>query len=67
LIVRFHEPRIAMKCVLVLGREHLAGVEAHADRRYVRTQLQHRLRELLAKSRFFPKSGSSVSPWWQNG
>ncbi len=36
--------------VLVLGREHLARVEAHADRRDVRAELERRRRELLARA-----------------
>src|SRR5262249_28284439 len=36
--------------VLVLGREHLAAVEAHADRRDVRAELERRLVELAARA-----------------
>src|SRR6185437_12561919 len=34
--------------VLVLGRELVAGVELHAERRHVRSELDHRRRELGA-------------------
>ena len=66
-LVRFHEPWRATKIAfLILRREHLAGVEPHAERGGVRAHQGDRLHELVA--RVAPAElRIGKSPWWQNG
>ena len=50
-LILFHEPWRAMKIgVAVLRREHVAGVESHAERGRVRSEQRDRLGELVARA-----------------
>ena len=53
--------------VLVLGREHLAGVEAHAERRDVRAELQRRRRRTPCTSGSCRTPGRACRPGGRTG